>query len=117
MARTAACFLLLVLLLSLSLLQHQSLSSPHPTLANMQTQPTPKTAEAHSEANARIKRSIDDLLQGDLLLQGVKIETTVDDEEIILTGTVDNYSQHQRVLALADQYSRWRRIVDKLIIK
>ena len=117
MARTEACFLLLVLLLSLSLLQHQSLSSPHPTLANMQTQPTPKTAEAHSEANSRIKRSVDDLLEGDLLLQGVDIETTVDDEEIILTGTVDTYSQYQRVLALVDQYSRWRKIVNNVIIK
>lgn len=117
MARIAACFLLLVLLLSLSLLQHQSYSSPHATSVNMQTQPTPKTAESHSEANARIKRSIDDLLEGDLLLQGVEIQTSVDDEEITLTGTVDNHSQHQRVLALVDQYSRWRRIVDKLIIK
>ena len=41
----------------------------------------------------------------------------MDDHDITLTGSVDSYAQHQRVLALLQQYARWRRIVDKLQMK
>lgn len=67
-----------------------------------------------SEANSRIQRSAEDLLRGDPQLNGADVQVTVDDHAITLTGTVDTYTQHQRVLALMQQYARYRGIVDKL---
>ena len=117
MLRLAACAFLLFIPPALWQ-QNQDLASPQAALVSSpQAQPTPGAQDSHSEANSRIKRSIDDLLRGDQVLSGAAIQTTVDDENITLTGTVKNYSQHQRALALAEQYSRWRRIVDKLSIE
>lgn len=80
--------------------------------------PTPSdNAQSKSEANSRIQRSVEDLLHGDQVLSSADIETTVDDYSITLTGHVDSYAQHQRVLALLEQYARYRKIVDKLQMK
>ncbi len=67
-----------------------------------------------SENNSRIQRSVEDLLRGDQVLSSADINVTVDDYSITLTGHVDSYAQHQRVMALLNQYSRYRQIVDKL---
>lgn len=67
-----------------------------------------------SENNSRIQRSVEDLLRGDPVLSSADITTTVDDYAITLSGHVDSYAQHQRVMALVNQYSRYRKIVDKL---
>lgn len=91
--------------------------SPSPDHSAQQQQPQPQTHQDMSEANSRIQRSVDDLLHGDQILSSADITTTVDDYAITLTGTVNSYSQHQRVLALVEQYSRYRKIVDKLQTK
>lgn len=117
MLHIAACALLLLLAPALWQ-QNQDYASPQAVPGSSpQAQPTPKARDSHSEANSRIQRSVDDLLRGDQVLSGAAIQTAVDDENITLTGTVKNYAQHQRVLALVEQYSRWRRIVDKLSIE
>lgn len=117
MLHIAECAILLLLLLFAPALRQQNpdYSSPQAVPGSSpQAQPTPQARDSHSEANSRIKRSVDDLLRGDQVLSGAAVQTAVDDENITLTGTVKNYAQHQRVLALVEQYSRWRRIVDKL---
>jgi len=73
--------------------------------------------QTDSSANNRIQDSIDDLLGSDLVLNGSDIEVAVDDRNIVLTGHVQNQAQHQRVMELTAQYSRWRRIVDKIQMK
>jgi osmotically-inducible protein OsmY len=55
-----------------------------------------------------------DLLSSDPVLSGANVEATVDDKNITLTGTVKSHAQHQRVLQLAEQYRRWREIVDQI---
>jgi hypothetical protein len=97
----------------------QSYEPPQSEPAGLQAQPsqTPAPAQSTSEANSRIQRSVEDLLSGDPLLSSADIQVNVDDHNITLTGSVDSYAQHQRVLALLQQYSRWRRIVDKLQMK
>lgn len=76
--------------------------------------PAPQT---DSSANQRIQDSVDDLLNSDLVLNGADVEVAVDDRNITLTGAVENQAQHQRVLELVAQYTRWRKVVDKIQLK
>jgi hypothetical protein len=87
----------------------QSSQTPAP-----QTAPAPQT---DSGANQRIQSSLDDLLSSDQVLSGADVEVKVDDRNITLSGTVENYAQHQRALQLSAQYGRWRHIVDKIQLK
>ncbi len=57
------------------------------------------------------------MLSGDPVLEGTAIEPSVDDVAITLTGTVQSEGQHRRALELVSQYSRYRKIVDKLVVK
>jgi len=117
MPRIATLFPLLLLSLALSQ-QPQSSSSPHTSPGDTaQAQPSPEAASSNSEANSRIQRSVEDLISGDPQLSSADVEVSVDDSSITLTGTVDNYAQHHRVLVLVEQYSRWRKIVDNLKTK
>ena len=78
-----------------------------------QEQQSPQ-AQTQTEANRRIHDSISDLLSSDPILNGADVDATVDDHSITLTGAVESYTQHQRVLQLVSSYGRWRKIVDKL---
>ena len=119
MYRFPVCALLLAIPLGFSYGYVQSgdtQQAPSPTAQGQPSQ-TPAPAQSTGEANSRIQRSVEDLLSGDPLLNSADIQVTVDDHDITLTGSVDSYAQHQRVLALLQQYARWRRIVDKLQMK
>lgn len=116
MPRIAALVPLLLLSFALSQ-QPQNSPSPHTPPSSPQAQPPPESASSNSEANSRIQRSVEDLIAGDPQLSSADIEAAVDDNNITLTGTVENYAQHHRVLVLVEQYSRWRKIVDNLKTK
>jgi len=70
--------------------------------------------QAKGDANDKIQDNLQSVLQGDPLLSGADLQTQVDDQSIILTGTVESYAQHQRVLQLVEPYARWRKVVDKI---
>ena len=72
------------------------------------------TSQNQTEANRRIRDSVNDLLSSDPVLSGADIDAVVDDHNLTLTGKVKSYTQHQRVLQLVSSYGRWRKIVDKL---
>ena len=90
--------------------------APPPASGSQSAQPQPQE-QSRSELNSRIQRSVEDILSGDPQLSSADVNVSVDDHAITLTGSVDTYMQHQRVLALLDQYSRYRQIVDKLQTK
>ena len=71
-------------------------------------------AQNKSSANSTIQSNIESVLQGDPILSSANVEATVDDHNITLTGTVDSYAQHQRVLQLVEPYARYRKVVDKI---
>src|SRR6185369_13620115 len=52
--------------------------------------------QSKADANQRIQSSIQGLLSDDPVLDGVDVQASVNDESIILTGTVASYAQHQR---------------------
>lgn len=86
-----------------------------------QSQPSSSTSSstAHdpqdeASANRRIHDSIKDLLTSDPVLSGANVEVKVNDHEINLGGSVESYTQHQRVIQLVSSYGRWRKIVDNI---
>lgn len=118
MARMLLCILLLSALLGFAQ-QPQSQTTPaKPPSTSPDNNPAPAQDPAQNQdkasANQRIQSSINDLLSSDPVLSGVDVEASVNDQNIILTGTVESYAQHQRVLQLVSSYGQWRKIVDKV---
>lgn len=120
MARISFCILLLSSWLGFSQQQPQN-QDPPPTATSSPSGDNPSTSpqadsqnQSKADVNQRIQNSIQDLLSSDPILSGADVQASVNDENIILTGTVQSYAQHQRVLQLAAQYTRWRKIDDKI---
>ncbi|HEV7551974.1 MAG TPA: BON domain-containing protein [Candidatus Angelobacter sp.] len=111
--------LILVFLPTLVIAQSsQPTDSSTSNQTNAQPQPTPTpNPQDQSGQNQRIQSSIDDLLSSDPVLSGTDVNVAVDDQNINLTGHVDSYAQHQRVLQLVSSYGRWRKIVDQVKMK
>ena len=85
---------------------------------NVRAQPPPKPAfQDKAEGNERIQSNLQSEFDGDPVLTGAEVETQVDDESITLTGTVQSYLQHQRVLQLASAYDSYRKIVDNVTVE
>ncbi len=78
--------------------------------------PTPPRQDK-PEVNSSIQSNLRAVFSGDPVLDGAAIEPSVDDAAITLTGTVQSEGQHRRALELVSQYSRYRKIVDKLVVK
>jgi hypothetical protein len=70
--------------------------------------------QTKSDVNGKIQDNLQAVLSGDPVLSGADVHAEVDDESITLTGTVDSYAQHQRVLHLVAPYTRARKIIDKI---
>ncbi len=113
-----------VLIVAMQLQQSQNPQPTDPSASNPtnQTNAQPQSTPAsnpqdQSGQNQRIQSSIDDLLSSDPVLSGTDVNVAVDDVNITLTGHVDSYAQHQRVVQLVAQYGRWRKIVDQVKMK
>lgn len=121
MAQKFACSLLLLL----ALMVRQS-ESQEPSITGAQAgpesgaqaqQPMQEALQEKAAANGQIQNNLQSALDDDPLLSEANIGMTVDDENITLTGTVQSYWQHQRVLQLVSPYSRSRKIVDKMSVQ
>ena len=77
----------------------------------------PPAEQQHTEANRRIRDSINDALSSDMVLNGAHVKADVDDHNITLNGDVRSFDQHQRVMQLVQPFGRWRNIVDKIQTK
>ena len=67
--------------------------------------------------NERIQSNLQSAFDDDPTLSGAELTANVDDESITLTGTVQSYLQHQRVLQLVSPYYSYRNIVDKVNVQ
>ena len=99
--------------------QSQPTNPPQPNASadNQNNAQNPSNDQSNADANQRIQSSLSDLLSNDAVLDGTDVQAAVNDQSLTLTGTVQSYAQHQRVLQLAAQYGRWRQIVDKVQLK
>jgi osmotically-inducible protein OsmY len=120
MNRTLFCTLLL---LGTPVIGQQP-QDPVPMVPNAQVSPentqmdqSAPPLENKAAGNERIKNNLQSAFNDDPGLSGADVAANVDDESIILTGTVQSYLQHQRVLQLVSVYSSYREIVDKVTVQ
>ena len=124
MTRILACSVLL--LSTLMVCQSQNLkpaftsaeASPDSgAQAQQRKQPVQALLQDNEAANEDIQSNLQSALDDDPILSEANVGTEVDDESITLTGTVQSYWQHQRVLQLVAPYTSSRNIVDKLSVE
>ena len=122
MPRILMCALLL---LGTPVIGQQQPQHPDPTVPNAQVSPENSAQTDQSEqplqnkaaGNERIQSNLQSAFDDDPVLSGADLTANVDDESVTLTGTVQSYLQHQRVLQLASPYIRNREIVDKTTVQ
>jgi BON domain len=120
-----------VLLLATLVLAQQG-QPPPATNPPYQTPPTfPEGRQAHGQhmppetqappaetmSNQRVERQILDQLKAEPTLAGSNIDAQVDDSSVILTGSVDNMTQHDLAVRIAQSNAGDRKIVDKIKVK
>jgi osmotically-inducible protein OsmY len=95
---------------------NQDSQSQPPATSADNSQPPAQSSSPQDKAgaNERIQTSIRDLLKSDPVVDGADVQVSVDDHSIVLSGKVESYAQHQRILQLVAQYGRWRQIVDQI---
>jgi osmotically-inducible protein OsmY len=127
MARKLACSLLLLSTLMVCQSQNQkpSITSAQATPKSgaqeeqpeQPEQPIQALLQEKSAANTQIQSNLQSALDDDLILSGANVGAKVDDKNITLTGAVQSYRQHQRVLQLVSPYKRARKIVNKMSVQ
>jgi len=92
-------------------------SDPTVTNAQVSFENSAQTAQSEAAGNELIQSNLQSAFDDDPTLSEAEVAANVDDENITLTGTVQSYLQHQRVLELASPYYNYRRIVDKVMVQ
>jgi osmotically-inducible protein OsmY len=106
-------------LIGAQLPQGQDRAAPSAQVAENSAQ-TGRPDQPHQDktaGNDRIQSNLQSALDGDPALRGADLTASVDDERITLTGSVQSYLQHQRVLELVSPYGNYREIVDKVTVQ
>ena len=122
MSRTLVCTMFL---LSMPLIGQQQPQNTDPMVQNAQISPEKIAQTDQAEqplqdktaGNERIQDNLQSAFDDDPTLNGAEVAANVDDENITLTGTVQSYLQHQRVLQLVSPYYRYRMVVDKVRVQ
>jgi hypothetical protein len=126
MIRIFLCALLL--LTTPTILAQQQPQSPPPYTTpptfpdnNPQTQKPPVLPEQQGQAgemsSSDIQQQLQQSIAEDPTLSDAKVETKVDEQSIMLTGIVQDETQHRKVLATVEPYAGKRKVVDKLVVK
>lgn len=97
--------------------QPSAATSPEPQTQQQQMPPDTQAPTPGELASPDIQRQLQKELGREPLLSSSNVTTTVDDQNIVLEGTVDNRNQHDLALQLAQSYAGQRKIVDKIVIR
>ncbi|MGE5325089.1 MAG: BON domain-containing protein [Actinomycetota bacterium] len=80
--------------------------------------PDTRKPSKHESSSKDVQEAIQKALDNkNPAYRGSDIKTTVDDQDITLTGSVTGIVQHEMALQIARAYADSRRIVDKLVIQ
>jgi hypothetical protein len=117
--------LCILMLLGTSVIGQQQPHNQDPPVLNAQVSPENSAQADQSDrplqdkaaGNARIQSNLQSAFDDDPVLSGTDLTANVDDERITLTGTVQSYLQHQRVVQLVSPYSNYSEIVDKVTVR
>jgi len=117
--------LCILMLLGTSVIGQQQPHNQDPPVSNAQGSPensaqadqSDRPLQEKAAGNERIQSNLQSAFDDDPTLSGAEVAANVDDERITLTGTVQSYLQHQRVVQLVSPYSNYREIVDKVTVR
>jgi osmotically-inducible protein OsmY len=115
----------ILMLMGTSVIGQQQPLNQEPPVLNARVSPenstqvdqSNRTLQDKAAGNARIQSNLQSAFDDDPVLSGTDLTANVDDERITLTGTVQSYLQHQRVVQLVSPYSNYREIVDKVTVQ
>ena len=82
-----------------------------------QTQQPPAESQAPAAASSDIQDQIQRSISKDPALTDAQVNASVDEQIITLSGTVQDETQHQKVLQMVQSYAGQRKIDDKLVVK
>jgi BON domain len=122
MSRIFVCAVLLSLSALATAQQQPPSSAPNPSSSDPNApqqpaqQPSPSQGNPQDKAgvNSQMQSDISSALSSDPSLSGTSVQSSVDDVNITLTGSVQSKAQMDRVLALISPYSRYRNVVNKV---
>jgi BON domain len=81
-------------------------------------EPETKSPKKHQSSSKEVTEKLQKALDNkNAAYRGSNIQTSVDDQNIILTGSVTSSMQHDMALQLVRAYGEDRTIVDKLVIQ
>jgi ribosome-associated protein YbcJ (S4-like RNA binding protein) len=97
--------------------QPPAMMSPRAQTPSRQIPPDTRAPTPGELASPDIQQQLQKELSRDPVLSGANVKAVVDDQNIVLDGTVESRSQHDLALQLAQSYAGQRKIVDKIVIR
>jgi BON domain-containing protein len=82
-----------------------------------QMPPDTKAPPPQAMSSERVERQILDQLKAEPILSVTNVDARVDDDAVVLTGSVDTMTQHDLAVRIAQARAGDRRIVDKITIR
>jgi BON domain-containing protein len=82
-----------------------------------QMPPDTKAPPPQAMSSERVERQILEQFKAEPTLSVTNIDARVDDDSVVLTGTVDTMTQHDIAVRIAQAKAGDRRIVDKITIR
>jgi hypothetical protein len=82
-----------------------------------QMPPDTQAPPPQAMSSQRVEGQILDQLKAEPTLAGSNIDAQVDDSSVVLTGSVDNMTQHDLAVRIAQSNAGDRKIVDKIKVK
>jgi osmotically-inducible protein OsmY len=113
---------LVLLLVTLMVAQVQGQSPSQPVLPRLSQEQVPKeqmppdqeAPPARLSTPEKVQQQIEQRLNAEPALQNSKVSVHVDEDLVILNGTVSSEQQHDLALRIAQSYAGDRKIVDKI---
>jgi hypothetical protein len=82
-----------------------------------QMPPDTKAPPPHTQSSKRVEGKILQQLRAEPSLSGTNVDAKVDDNSVVLTGTLDTLNQHDLALRIAQANAGNRKVVDKVKVK
>lgn len=93
-------------------------SSTPATFPDTKAKPTKDAKSPEEEAQSRHKteREIEKTIRSDARLHGAEVKATVNQKNVVVSGTVRDEAQRKLALHMAEAYASGREIIDKLVV-
>jgi hypothetical protein len=97
--------------------QPPGMTSPGAQPPSQQIPPDTRAPTPGELASPDIQNQLQKEFSRDPVLRDSKVTATVDDQHVVLEGTVNSRQQHDAALQLAQTYAGQRKIVDKIVVR